>query len=68
VAKRIKGNYLYCLDVVDEELNVVAHYGYSALERLVVELPSDTLLRDVGRVGNGGTSVPARADKPRRPG
>ena len=68
VAKRIKGNYLYCLDVVDEELNVVAHYGYSALERLVVELPSDTLLRDVGRVGNGGTNVPARADKPRRPG
>ncbi len=47
VTKRIKGNYLYCLDVVDEELNIVAHYGYSTLERLVVEMPSDMLLADI---------------------
>lgn len=37
VAKRMQGNYLYCLEVVDDNLNVVSRYNVSELESLVVE-------------------------------
>ena len=37
VAKRLKGNKLYCLEVVDDDLHVVAKCSYAQLEELVLQ-------------------------------
>ena len=44
VAKRMQGNYLYCLEVVDDDMEVVRRYSVSQLEHLVINLPLDTKL------------------------
>lgn len=47
VAKRMQGDYLYCLEVVDGDLNVLRRYNMSQLEKLVLECPSDTPLNKI---------------------
>lgn len=44
VAKRMKGNYLFCLEVVDEDMNVRQRYGVAQLEKLILQTPLDTPL------------------------
>ena len=44
VAKRMQGNYLYCLEVVDGNMEIVARYTVAQLESLVVATPLDTPL------------------------
>lgn len=50
VVKRMQGNYLYCLEVVDPRMKIVARFEISDLEELVVRLPLDTRLRDLPKV------------------
>ena len=50
VAKRVRGNYLYCLDVVDRDLQVVARLSAAQLEQALLELPQDTELSRVGKL------------------
>lgn len=47
VAKRMQGNYLYCLEVVDENMNVRRRYNVAQLENLVVSCPLDTPLNQL---------------------
>lgn len=47
VAKRMQGNYLYCLEVVDSDMHVVASFGVAELEKLVLESPLNTRLEEV---------------------
>lgn len=47
VAKRMQGNFLYCLEVVDDDMNVVCRYSVSQLEKLVLENPLDKSLKDL---------------------
>lgn len=47
VAKRMQGNYLYCLEVVDEDMNVQKTYDVAQLESLVLTRPSDSTLKDL---------------------
>lgn len=44
VAKRMQGNFLYCLEVVDADMEVTSRYSVAELEQLVVTKPLDTLL------------------------
>ena len=44
VAKRMQGNFLYCLEVVDDDMEVVATYNVAQLERLVLETDLTTPL------------------------
>ena len=46
VAKRMQGNYLYCLEVVDGNMNVTKRYNVAELEKLVLEVPLDTQLKN----------------------
>lgn len=50
VVKRMQGNYLYCLEVVDVNMNVTARYGISQLEKLVLDVPLDTELKNLQRL------------------
>ncbi len=52
VTKRIKGNYLYCLEIVDSQLHVVATLDYQQLEDAVVTLPPTTKLCQIVSCGN----------------
>lgn len=45
VAKRMQGNFLYCLEVVDGDMNVTSRYNVAQLETLVVDYPLDTPLK-----------------------
>lgn len=47
VAKRMQGNFLYCLEVVDGDMNTVAHFGIAQLEHLIVTVPLDTKLYEI---------------------
>ena len=47
VAKRMQGNYLYCLEVVDDDMEVVARFSIAELERLVLSVPLDTPLAEL---------------------
>lgn len=47
VVKRMQGNYLYCLEVVDPDMKTVARYDIHGLEQLVVRMPLDTRLKDI---------------------
>lgn len=44
VAKRMRGNFLYCLEVVDSELNVCCRFDVAQLESLVLDYPLDSTL------------------------
>ena len=44
VLKRMQGNFLYCLEVVDDDMEVVAHYSVAQLEQLVLETDLNTPL------------------------
>ena len=44
VAKRVRGNYLYRLEVVDRDLHVVTKLSAAQLEQALVELPQTTRL------------------------
>ena len=50
VAKRMQGNFLYCLEVVDGDMEVVARYSVAQLESLVINTPLDTPLDELGKV------------------
>lgn len=47
VAKRMQGSFLYCLEVVDEQMEVVARYSVAQLEGVIVSCPLDTLLKNL---------------------
>lgn len=47
VAKRMQGNFLYCLEVVDDEMEIVRRYSVAQLEKLVLEYPLDTQLKNL---------------------
>lgn len=47
VAKRMRGNFLYGLEVVDADMNVQKKYGVAQLEQLVLEYPLDTILKNI---------------------
>ena len=47
VAKRMQGNFLYCLEVVDDDMEVVARYSVSQLEQLVLETDLTTPLNQL---------------------
>lgn len=47
VAKRMQGNFLYCLEVVDSDMNVVSRYSVAQLEHLIVTAPLDTPLKSL---------------------
>lgn len=48
VAKRMQGNFLYCLEVVDDDMEVVCRYSVAQLEQLVITFPLDTPLSKLG--------------------
>ena len=47
VVKRMQGNFLYCLEVVDDDMEVVARYSVSQLEQLVLETDLTTPLNEL---------------------
>ena len=47
VVKRMQGNFLYCLEVVDDDMEVVARYSVSQLEQLVLETELNTPLNEL---------------------
>lgn len=47
VAKRMQGNYLYCVEVVDDSMKVIKTLSVAELEQAVVNCRLDTLLVDV---------------------
>lgn len=47
VAKRMQGNFLYCLEVVDENMEVISRYSVAQLEHLVLTVPLTTPLADL---------------------
>ena len=46
VARRIRGNFLYCLEVVDADMRVRRRYDVAQLESLVIDCPRDMTLND----------------------
>lgn len=49
VAKRMQGNFLYCLEVVDGNMEVTSRYSVAELEQLVVTKPLDTPLNRLNK-------------------
>ena len=47
VVKRMQGNFLYCLEVVDDDMEVVSRYSVSQLEQLVLETDLSTPLYEL---------------------
>ena len=47
VAKRMQGNFLYCLEVVDSDMEVVCRFNIVELEALVLEKSLDTPLYEL---------------------
>lgn len=50
VAKRMQGNFLYCLEVVDANMEVTSRYSVAQLEQLVVTKPLDTRLGELKKI------------------
>ncbi len=50
VAKRMQGNFLYCLEVVDDNMEVVSRYSVAELEQFVITKPLDTKLSELKKV------------------
>lgn len=49
VVKRMQGNFLYCLEVVDDDMEVVSRFSVAELEKLVLETSLDTPLHQIKR-------------------
>ena len=49
VAKRMQGNYLYALEVVNDDMQVVATFSIADLEHIIITKPLTTLLKDLNR-------------------
>lgn len=49
VAKRLTGNYLYALEVVDDDMQVVATFSIADLEHIIITKPLTTQLKDLKR-------------------
>lgn len=47
VAKRMQGNYLYCLEVVDANMEVTSRYSVAELEKLVITTSLDAKLYEL---------------------
>lgn len=47
VVKRMQGNFLYCLEVVDDDMEVVSRYSVAQLEQLVLETELSTPLNEL---------------------
>ena len=47
VIKRMQGNFLYCLEVVNDDMEVVARYSVAQLEQLVLETDLSTPLNQL---------------------
>lgn len=47
VARRMRGNYLYALEVVNDDLVIVRKLGIAQLERVILSAPLSTVLRDL---------------------
>ncbi len=47
VTKRLQGNYVFCLEVVDDNMQVVATYNAHQLEKLLLQYPPDALLKNI---------------------
>ena len=47
VAKRMQGNFLYCLEVVDADMEILRRYSVAELEQLVINNPLDTELSKI---------------------
>ena len=47
VVKRLTGNYLYALEVVNDDMQVVATYSIAQLEKFVITIPLSTKLKDI---------------------
>ena len=50
VLKRMQGNFLYCLEVVDDDMKVVASYSVAQLEQLVLETELSTPLCAISKL------------------
>ena len=44
VAKRLQGNFLYCLEVVNADMRILRSFSVAELEQLVIDNPLDTPL------------------------
>ncbi len=49
VAKRMQGNYLYALEVVNDDMQIVATFSIADLEHIVITKPLSTKLKDLKR-------------------
>ena len=47
VAKRMQGNFLYCLEVVDGDMRLLRSFNVAQLEQLVIDNPLDTPLNEL---------------------
>jgi len=47
VAKRMQGNFLYCLEVVDDKMEVICRYSVAQLEQIVIDTPLNTPLKEL---------------------
>ena len=50
VAKRMQGNYLYALEIVNDDMQIVACYSIAELEHIVITKPLSTKLKDLKKV------------------
>lgn len=50
VAKRMQGNYLYALEVVNDDMQIVACYSIADLEHIIITKPLSTQLKDLKKV------------------
>ena len=47
VAKRMQGNFLYCLEVVNSDMQLLGSFSVAELEQLVIDNPLDTPLSEI---------------------
>ena len=50
VAKRMQGNYLYSLEVVNDDMQVVATFSIADLEKLIIVQPLSTKLKNLRKL------------------
>ena len=63
VAKRMQGNFLYCLEVVDKDMRTLAVFDIAELEELVLTVPLSTRLGELIQRDGSGRSIVAFVDK-----
>ncbi len=47
VVKRMQGNFMYCLEVMDSDMKVIARYDIAQLEHIIVTVPLTTALGEI---------------------